>query len=179
MFESTRTLTSLVFDRRQAALCEDQRYLHAWRRHDPMLGATHRAGWQHAACAPGLQPDPCGKNRAVHPTAWASAFTPRSTPHRACAPPGAVCYVQGKQAPRLVLLAGLPGDNDTPFGVVVTVAVVVGDADEVEHRERGFVARLARAAPTHLLVQDRRACEPREDEAHDLGAIEASVEHVH
>ena len=79
---------------------------------------------------------------------------------------------------RLVLLARLFGDDDAAFGIVVAVAVIVRHADEIEHREGGLVARLARAAAAHLLVQDGRAREAREDEVDHLGAVEAGVEHV-
>ena len=65
----------------------------------------------------------------------------------------------------------------------------VGSSEDADHikvgqdiaaaRYRGgLVARFARAASAHLLVQDRRACEACKDEADHLGAIEPGVEHV-
>src|SRR5690606_27296200 len=70
-----------------------------------------------------------------------------------------VVDVQRQQAARLVLLALCRIAHDATYGEVVVVAVVIRHADEVEHRERRLVARLARAAAAHLLVQDGRARE--------------------
>jgi len=65
-----------------------------------------------------------------------------------------VIDVQRQQPTRFVLLAGLLGDDDPAFGVIVIVAVVVGDAHEVEHRKHRLALGLAGATAAHLLVQD-------------------------
>jgi hypothetical protein len=80
-------------------------------------------------------------------------------------------------AARIFGLAGF-ADHMPPSTIVVIVAVVVGDADEVEHREDGLLrpcgCRARASAGTGW-----RSGEAREHQVHHLGAVEAGVEHVH
>ena len=93
-----------------------------------------------------------------------------------------VVDVEGQEAARLRRRRRRPLHDDEPAEqLLVVVAVEVGDADEVEHREAGLldVVGLARAAAAHLLVEDRAPGEAGHDQIDDLGAVEAGVEHVH
>ena len=90
-----------------------------------------------------------------------------------------VVDIQGQQLARFAVRPGLALHDEPALAGCFVVTMEVGDADEVEHREDRLALGLARATAAHLLVQDGRAGEAREDQADHFRAVEAGVEHIH
>lgn len=67
-----------------------------------------------------------------------------------------VVDIERQQLARFTVRSWLSLHDDAALARRFVVAVEVGDADEVEHREDRLALGLAGAAPAHLLVQDRR-----------------------